>query len=137
MPITTDSSAVGGGGVASVTTASGVYTPTRSAEANLTGTAAIAECQYLRVGNTVTVSGRVTLDPVLTATITSFEMTLPVASNLGAVEDLAGVAFCGAIAGMGAEIVGSVANNTAVFQFIATDITSQSWSFQFSYQYLP
>lgn len=112
----------------------GVYTPVRSAEVNLTGTPTTKECQWLRVGNTVTVSGRVeAVDPVLTATATSFELTLPVASNLGAVEDLAGVAFCGAIAGQGAEIIGSVANNTAVVQWVATDVTSQAWSFVFTY----
>ena len=82
----------------------------------------------------MTVSGRFTVDPVLTATATSFEITLPVASNLGAVEDAAGVAMCGTIASMTAAIIGSVANNTAVVQWIATDITAQTWSFVFSYQ---
>ena len=111
----------------------GTYTPTRSAEANITGTVTMSEAQYLRVGNTGTVSGQFTVDPVLTATATSFEMTLPVASNLGAVEDVAGVAFCGAIAGMGAEIIGVVANDTAKVQWVASDITSQTWSYIFTF----
>ncbi len=114
--------------------AHGVYTPTRSAEANMDSNVTTSEAQYMRVGNTVTVSGRFTADPTLTATATSFEITLPVASNIGAVEDLAGVAFCGTIAGMGAAISGSVAGNTAVFSWVATDVTSQSWSYTFSYQ---
>ena len=114
--------------------AAGVYTPTRSAEANMDANVTMTEAQYLRVGNTVTVSGRFTADPTLTATATSFEITLPVASNIGAVEDLAGVAFCGTIAGMGAEIIGVVANDTAVVQWVASDITSKTWSFTFSYQ---
>lgn len=114
--------------------AAGTYTPTRSAEANLDANVTMSEAQYMRVGNTVTVSGRFTADPTLTATATSFEITLPVASNIGAVEDASGVAFCGTIAGMGAAILGSVANNTAVFQWVSTDITSQSWSYTFSYQ---
>ena len=89
----------------------------------------------MRVGNTVTVSGRVTaVDPTLAATATSFELTLPVASNIGAVEDCAGVAFCGAITGMGAAITGSVANNTAVFSWVSSDVTSQAWSYQYTYQ---
>lgn len=114
--------------------AAGTYTPTRSAETNC-GAVTTTEAQYMRVGNTVTVSGRVTgVDPVLAATATSFEITLPVASNIGAVEDCAGVAFCGAISGMGAEITGSVANNTAVISWISSDITSQSWSYTFTYQ---
>lgn len=114
--------------------AHGVYTPTRSAETNLDANVTPSEAQYLRVGNTVTVSGRFTADPTLTATATSFELTLPVASNIGAVEDLAGTAFCGAIAGMGAAVTGSVANNTAVVSWIASDVTSQSWSYVYSYQ---
>lgn len=114
--------------------AHGVYTPTRSAEANLDANVTPSEAQYMRVGNTVTVSGRFTADPTLTATATSFELTLPVASNIGAVEDLAGAAFCGSIAGMGAAVTGSVANNTAVVSWIASDVTSQSWSYVYSYQ---
>jgi hypothetical protein len=113
---------------------SGVYTPTRSAETNLDSNVTLTEAQYVRVRNTVTVSGRFTADPTAAATPTSFEMTLPVASNIGAAEDVAGVAFCGSIAGQGAEITGSVANNTAVVSWISGDVTSQSWSFTFTYQ---
>jgi hypothetical protein len=112
-----------------------VYTPTRSAEANLTGTVTMSQAQYMQVGtNTVAVSGQFTADPVLAATATSFEFTLPIASNIGAVEDAAGTAFCGAVAGMGASISGSVANNTAVVSWISSDITSQTWSYCFMYQ---
>lgn len=115
--------------------AAGVYTPTRSAETNLDANVTPTEAQYMRVGNTVTVSGRVTgVDPTLAATATSFELSLPVASNIGAVEDLAGTAVCGAIAGQSAEVTGSVANNTAVISWRSTDITSQSWSYTFTYQ---
>lgn len=114
--------------------AAGVYTPTRSAEANLDSNVTMTEAQYLRVGNTVTVSGRFTADPTLTATTTSFELTLPVASNIGAAEDAAGVAFCGSIASQGAEIIGVAANDTAKVQWKATDITSQTWSYTFTYQ---
>lgn len=113
----------------------GTYTPTRSAEANLDANVTPSQFQYMRVGNVVTVSGRVTaVDPTLTATATSYELTLPIASNIGAVEDCAGTAFCGAIAGMGAAITGSVANNTAVVSWISSDITSQAWSLHFTYE---
>lgn len=117
-----------------ITIASGVYTPTRSAEANLDSNVTMSEAQYMRVGATVSVSGRFTADPTLTTTSTSFEITLPVASNIGAVEDIAGVAFCGTIAAQGAEIAGIVANDTARIRWISTDITSQSWSYTFIYQ---
>ena len=114
--------------------AHGTYTPTRFGEANLDANAIMTVAQYLRVGNTVTVSGRFTADPTLTATLTNFAITLPVTSDIGAMEDLAGVAFCGSIASMGAEIIGSVANNAAVIRWIASDVTSQTWSYTFTYQ---
>ncbi len=116
------------------TIANGTYTPTRSAESNLDSNVTTTEAQYMRVGNTVTVSGRFTADPTLTATNTSFEITLPVASNIGAVEDVSGVAFCGSIAGMGAEIIGVVANDTAKIQWVSSDVTSKTWSYTFTYQ---
>lgn len=114
--------------------AAGVWTPTRSAEANMDANVTMFEGQYGRVGNTIFFSGRFTADPTLTATATSFEMTLPVASNIGAVEDLGGGAACGAIAGMSAQLSGSVANNTMVVTWVSTDVTAQSWSFWGSYQ---
>lgn len=120
--------------IESLLLASGTYTPTRSAEVNMDGNVTMSEAQYLRVGNTVTVSGRFTADPATTATPTSFEMTLPVASNIGAIEDVSGTAFCGGIAAMGAGVSGSIANNTAIVSWVSSDITSQIWSYQYSYQ---
>lgn len=113
---------------------SGVYTPTRSAEANLDSNVTVTQAQYLRVGNVVTVSGRFTADPTLTATTTSFELSLPIASNIGAAEDLAGTAICGNIVSQSAEIIGVVANDTAQVQWKAGDVTSQTWSYTFTYR---
>lgn len=115
------------------TITSGTYTPTRSAESNLDSNVTMTEAQYVRVGNTVTVSGRFTADPTA-AGAASFEITLPVASNIGAAEDVAGVAFSGSIAGQGAEIIGVAANDTAKVQWVAVDTTSQTWAYTFSYQ---
>lgn len=114
--------------------ATGTYTPTRSAEANMDANVTMTQAQYMRVGDMVTVSGRFNANPTLTATATSFEITLPVASNIGAVEDCAGTAFCGSIASQGAEIIGVVANDTAKIQWVATDVTAQDWAYQFTYQ---
>lgn len=113
---------------------SNTYTPTRSAETNLDSNVTMTEAQYCRVGNTVTVSGRFTADPTLTATTTSFEITLPVSSNIGSAEDVAGTATCGSIASMSAEVIGVAANDTAKIQWKSTDVTSQTWSYVFVYQ---
>ena len=131
---TPTASTVGLGNVGNFVTDAGVYSPSVTAETNLDATTAATEAQYSRVGSTVTVSGRFTANPTLTATVTSFELSLPVASNIGAAEDLAGVAFCSAISGMGAGIAGAVANNTAVISWISSDTTAQTWSYQFTYQ---
>lgn len=122
--------------ISALNLASGTYTPTRSAEANLDSNITLSQAQYLRVGNTVTVSGRFTADPTLTATTTSFEGSLPIASNLGAAEDVAGTAFCGNIVSQGAEIIGVAANDTFKVQWKASDVTSQTWSYIFVYQLL-
>jgi hypothetical protein len=116
------------------TLAASTYTPTRSAESNIDGTVTMTEAQYLRVGATVSVSGRFTADATA-AGLASFEITLPVASNLGAVEDVAGVAFSvSATTPEGGEIIGVVANDTAKIQWIAVDTASRTWSFTFTYQ---
>lgn len=123
-----------GGGDAIAKIQANVYTPTRSAEANMDSNVTMSEAQFVRIGNTVTVSGRFTADPTLVATATSFEMTLPVASNLANAEDVSGTAVCGSIASMCAEVIGVAANDTAKVQWIATDLTSKTWSYTFTYQ---
>lgn len=124
--------AVGNGGTG-VTAPSGVYTPTLTNVANLDASTNY-ECQYLRVGNTVIVSGKVDVDPTLTATSTQLGISLPIASNLGAVEDCAGTAFASAIAGQGAAILGDAANNRAQMEWVSTDVTNQPMYFTFTYQ---
>lgn len=113
--------------------AAGVYTPTLTNVANLTASTAY-ECQYMRVGNTVTVSGKVDVDPTITVTLTQLGISLPIASNIGAAEDCSGVAFASGIAGQGAAIIGDAANNRAEMDWIAGDVTNQPMYFSFSYQ---
>lgn len=113
------------------TLASGVYTPTLTGVANV-GASTPYECQYLRVGSTVTVSGRVDVDPTA-AVSTQLGISLPIASNIGAPEDCAGTAFCPTIAGQGAAILGDAANNRAQMEWIAVDITNQPMYFTFTY----
>lgn len=113
--------------------ASGTYTPTLTNVANLAASTAY-QCQYLRVGTVVTVSGKVDVDPTLAATSTQLGISLPIASNLGAAEDCAGTAFSPTIAGQGAAILGDAANNRAQMEWISGDITNQPMYFTFSYE---
>jgi hypothetical protein len=58
----------------------GTYTPTITGIANYAAGTAYS-CRYIRNGNTVTVYGKVTVQPTATATITTFSLSLPIASS--------------------------------------------------------
>lgn len=114
---------------------SGIYIPEISAPINIdtASITTVTQSQYMRVGNTVTVSGRFIAKPFLTATATSFEISLPIASNIGAIEEVAGTAVSGLIYGLVAAIVGSVSNNTALIRWISSDIDSGPYAYHFTY----
>lgn len=109
------------------------YTPTLTNVANLAASTAY-QCQYLRVGSVVIVSGKVDVDPTAPAVLTRLGLSLPVASNIGAAEDVGGTAFASAIAGQGAAILGDAANNRAELSWISGDITNQPMFFSFAYR---
>ncbi len=113
---------------------SGVWTPTDSANVNLDAATA-SEGQYIRVGSTVTCSVSVTVDPTAAAS-TSFELSLPVASNIGAASDCIGTGSSGTLATGGEPgfVRGNVANNTAEVAFIATSTASHDYYLHFTYQ---
>lgn len=111
----------------------GTYTPTLTNAANLAASTAY-ECQYIRVGNTVVVSGKVDVDPTLAATATQLGISLPIASNFGAQEDCGGSAFASGIAGQGAAIRADATNDRAEMVWVSGDITNQSMYFTFQYQ---
>lgn len=67
---------------------SGTYTPTVSAASDISSSTP-QTFHYIRVGNQVTVSGVVTIT-IIAGGVANFEITLPVASNLGATYDLSG-----------------------------------------------
>jgi hypothetical protein len=110
----------------------GTYTPTLTNVANLDGSTAY-ECQYLRVGSVVTVSGKVDVNPTAGAVQTRLGISLPVASDFGAEEDCGGAAFAHVIAGQGAAIRADSTNNRADMTWLSGDTTSQPMSFTFTY----
>lgn len=112
--------------------ASGTYTPTLNNTTNVAASTA-AQCQWMRVGNVVTVSGRASVDPTAAGAIV-LGISLPLASNFGAVEDCAGVAHAPAIAGQGASISADAANDRAIMEWIAVDLTNQPMVFTFTYE---
>lgn len=74
------------------TLTSGTYTPTITNTSNITSTTA-RTTTYTRVGNTVTVSGWVTITTVTNEGSTEIGISLPIASNFTAAYDLSGSGF--------------------------------------------
>lgn len=90
-------------------------------------------CQYLRVGNTVTVSGRVDMDNTTTGTAL-MGMSLPVASNLANSNELGGTFFASNVASEGGAIQADAANDRASFSWQSTTTGGASYWFSFTYR---
>lgn len=109
---------------------SGTYSPTISAPTNISGSSA-STCQWMRVGNVVTVSGAVTIQPTSgVGAATAFSLTLPVASNLAAANQLGGSA---AHNSSPVVIQGNAANNVADFTWFSSTASSVVLPFTFTY----
>ena len=112
---------------------SGTYTPTLSNTTNVASSTS-AICQYMRVGNVVTVSGEIVIVPTAgTTTATYLGISLPVASNLAATRQLAGTAVDSFNLNTPGRIRGVSATDVAQLEFYAKETTSRTWSFQFTY----
>lgn len=114
-----------------ITVAAGTYTPTLTNQSNLDGSTAY-ECQYSRVGNTVTVSGKVDVNPTATGT-TKLGISLPIASNLGAAEDCAGTAASTGFAGESGPITGDAGNDRALLDWVTASSANHDMYFTFTY----
>lgn len=114
---------------------SGTYTPTLYNTTNVAAsTARLAT--YYRVGNTVTVSGQLDIDPTSTLTATLLGISLPIASAFTTAYQLGGTACATAIAGMSAGIEADATNDRASLKYIAVDVTNQTMAYQFTYTIL-
>lgn len=110
---------------------SGTYTPTTTDVTNLDSSSA-ATAQYMRVGDVVTVSGQVTVDPTATGLV-QLGISLPVASNFSANEQLGGVGQSSAVNGQSAAIRADTTNDRAQLAWITTDTASRTMAFTFTY----
>lgn len=126
-------STFGIGGVANSVT-SGTYTPTLTNISN-TASSTTYSLQYMRVGNTVTVSGRLTVQ-ASSASDTEFRITLPVASNFSATTNAGG---SGVFQFDGYKPVGikaDITNDEATFFYSASSTATNDLYFSFTYQVL-
>lgn len=111
--------------------ASGTYTPTLTNDTNVTGSGAFA-CQWMRVGNVVTVSGRLNIDPTTTALGTTLGISLPIASNFVLIGDCGGAGSSANVPNAWA-IGGNLVSDRADMVGVPTDISNQTVFFSFTY----
>jgi hypothetical protein len=111
---------------------SGIYTPSLTNVTNITSSTAYS-CQWMRIGNMVTVSGKVTIDPAATSA-TELGMSLPVVSNFANEEECAGTAADNTNNNHPVRIIADATNNRAAFVFTPTSNASADYAFIFMYQ---
>jgi hypothetical protein len=107
---------------------SGTWTPTVSAASNVTASTPFA-CQYMRVGDVVSFSGRINIQATA-AGATAFNLSLPIASDFNSLVQAAGtlttqatgVTACGAI-------LGDTTNDALTVQINALGTTNTAYSF--------
>jgi hypothetical protein len=124
------SPAVGDGNVFS-----GTYTPALTNTTNI-GTSIANSNQYMRVGNTVTVSGSVTVDATTAGANTQLRMSLPISSTFSGGNNLggAGASISSGAYGNSMAIFAETGTNTAEFRWLPTLATAQIYNFTFTYQ---
>jgi hypothetical protein len=112
--------------------ATGFYTPTLTNVANLSASTA-ARLRFKRLGDTVSVFGKVTVDPVCAGVLTRLGISLPIVSNFAAAEDCAGIAVMSDVAGDSAAIIGDATNDRMELNWVAGFPTQQTFSFLADY----
>jgi hypothetical protein len=113
---------------------SGTYTPTLTNTTNIAASTA-SVCQYMRVGNVVTVSGTLDIDPTATGRIV-LGMSLPIASNFSGANNLGGTFYAtGAVTGTnGGGTQGDATNDRAEFDGQVADVANRRYAFSFTYR---
>jgi hypothetical protein len=117
---------------------SGTYTPTLTSVSNVqSSTSGI--CHYLRIGDHVNVSGRISIDPTSATTGTNLGISLPVASDFAASSNGSGISMR-EIPGISGDplpgyVYADVTNNRAELVFMNdADVASRTHYFTFTYQ---
>lgn len=117
--------------------ASGTYTPSTTNVANVTISGANV-CRWKRVGNVVTVAGRLGLTPTAATTDTEIGVSLPIASSIANAFEVSGsgVAFLTGKANESIAIMGDAANDRATFKWYPPTTDARSFEFVFVYEIL-
>jgi hypothetical protein len=125
----------GGGSNAMTYTAlkSGTYTPTLTNTTNVAASTPY-QCQWMRVGDIITVSGKVDIDPTVTGA-TELRLSLPITPGFANDYEAGGTANSSVSAGESAAISAVGSSGVVAVKFIAVDVTNHSYFFTFTYKY--
>ena len=108
------------------------YTPTLTNVANLDGSTTYP-AQYMRIGNVVTVSGQVDIDPTAATVSTQLGISLPIASNIANANECAGTAVSSNTISEAGAILGDPTNNRAQLTFLTTSTVNHPMYYTFTY----
>jgi len=114
---------------------SGTYTPTATIMSNV-DVATPTVAQWSRVGNIVTVAGSISIDQTATGSW-QVDISLPVASNFAAVQDVNGVISTNANMGTsyaGGFLQADPTNDRAAIRGISGIIVATAWKYIFTYE---
>lgn len=109
------------------------YTPTLTNTTNIAASTAYTT-YYQRIGDIVHVWGTVDIDATTAATLSEMGMSLPVASGVGQIYELAGTASFEDNTSV--QIKGDTVNGRAMFRFTPQTDTNNKYSFHFTYKYI-
>lgn len=116
---------------------SGTYTPTLTNVTNVSASTAFS-CQYMRVGNTVTVSGQVEITPTAANAHTLLGISLPIASSFGASRQCRGSSCMETTAASEIQlgnggVSADTTNNRAQLRCAPSTTNNRAHSFTFTY----
>lgn len=117
---------------------SGTYTPSQvSTNTNVTSIT-FGVCQYMRVGNVVTVSGQVAVTATTASTATLVRFSLPIASTFTSTRHLGGGggAITTTYSQGGVAMLADTTNYCVDMRFTPAANTATTWTFTFTYQVL-
>jgi len=116
----------------------GTYTPSGFTGTNVTAVT-ISDLAYMRVGNTVTVSGRTTVTFTASATRSSWTLSLPVATTFTTNAQLGGTLAPqapSATAGNAGYCIGETTNHRVTCSVVSEQTGSTQYAIHFTYQVL-
>lgn len=110
----------------------GKYTPALAAAANLSAYA-VDECNWTRIGNIVTVSGKLAVTGTAVG-LATLDLSLPIPSDLPAAILLTGVINATTVGGMTGAFFGNAGTDMARMQLSITSTAAQNVRFYFTYE---